>query len=313
VTNAEDVNFGSASYPAARESLTEDVNAAIRGLLIGGASEVVLTDGHGSGNPEPDYLLDRLPKGARFDIRPRPYDPYIESVDTTYAAVVAIGMHGRAAGSGFLAHTFTGSTRWVAAGHEMNESMILAASAARFDIPLILVTGDDVLHKELAEFTPKTRYVVVKRAVSTTEAAPRPRAQVTAEIEAEAARAVRNIADVPHWRPAGFEAPFTNEFGYTMPEQASIAIRYPGAESMNDKTIRLRSDSFVDAYLAFRALAGFTALVRPTLMLQSLQQVDGGPEVLQKLQQRFPRPAPTFEPTGPEVRPIFGPGRHGVK
>ena len=62
VTNAEDVNFGSASYSAARESLTEDVNAAVRGLLIGGASEVVLTDGHGSGNPEPDYLLDRLPK-----------------------------------------------------------------------------------------------------------------------------------------------------------------------------------------------------------------------------------------------------------
>jgi hypothetical protein len=63
-----DVQLGGPNYPATRESLTEDVNAAIRGLLRAGASEVVLTDGHGSGNPEPDYLLDRLPKGARFDI-----------------------------------------------------------------------------------------------------------------------------------------------------------------------------------------------------------------------------------------------------
>lgn len=313
VTRPEDVNFGSLSYPAAQESLTEDANAAIRGLLKGGASEVVLTDAHGSGNPQPDYLLNRLPKGARFDIRARSYDPYIESMNATYAAVVAVGMHGRAAGRAFLPHTFTGHTRWVAAGHDMNESMILAASASRFAIPLILVTGDDVLQQEIAAFSPNTHYVVVKRVVSTTDAKPRLRAEVTAEIEEEAVRAVRNIGRIKPWQPASSHMPFANEYGYTMSEQASIAIRYPGAESVNDKTIRLRTESFVDAYVAFRALAGFTALVQPVLMVQSLPELEGGAEVLRKLQQRFSLAERTFEPTGPEVRPIFGPGRHGVK
>ena len=175
------------------------------------------------------------------------------------------------------------------------------------------MTGDDVLQQEVAAFTPNTRYVVVKRVVSTTEAAPRPRAQVTTEIEAEAARAVRNIAQVGSWRPAGFNATFANDFGYTMPQQASLAIRYPGAESVNDKTVRLRTNSFVEAYLAFRALAAFTALVAPTLMFGSLPEVEGGAEVLQKLQQRISGAERTFEPTGPEVQPIFGPGRHGVR
>jgi D-amino peptidase len=151
-----DVNFGSPSYPATRESLSEDVNAAIRGLLKAGATEVVITDGHGSGNPEPDYLLDTLPKGARFDLRDMPYDPYIETMDESFDAMVAIAMHGRAGGRAFLAHTYYGHTRWLMAGHDMNESMLVAASAARFDIPLVLVTGDDVLRDETTAFSPET-------------------------------------------------------------------------------------------------------------------------------------------------------------
>ena len=48
----------SPGYQTARESLTEDVNAAIRGLFRAGASEVVLTDAHGSGSPVPDDRAD---------------------------------------------------------------------------------------------------------------------------------------------------------------------------------------------------------------------------------------------------------------
>ena len=53
VQTSRDCSFGSPTYAASRQSLTDEVNAAIRGLLRGGASEVILTDGHGSGNPEP--------------------------------------------------------------------------------------------------------------------------------------------------------------------------------------------------------------------------------------------------------------------
>jgi D-amino peptidase len=52
----------SPGYQAARESLTKDVNAAIRGLFKAGATEVVLTDAHGSGSPVPDYIVERLPE-----------------------------------------------------------------------------------------------------------------------------------------------------------------------------------------------------------------------------------------------------------
>src|SRR5687768_7787070 len=198
-TRGQDVSIGSDSYPATRESLTADVNAAIAGLLAAGATEVVITDGHGSGNDGPDYILEKLPKGARFDLRDVPYDPYIETMDGTFAAMVAIGMHGRAGGPGFLAHTYYGHTKWLMGGHDMNESMLVAASAGRFDVPLILVTGDDILQKEIAAFSPETSYVVVKRAVSVDAAEPKPRDVVSAEITAAASSALRGRARVKPW------------------------------------------------------------------------------------------------------------------
>ena len=196
-TRPQDVSSSSESYPATRESLTADVNAAIAGLLKAGATDVVITDGHGSGSNEPDYLLDKLPKGARFDLRDVPYDPYIETMDRSFAAMVAIAMHGRAGGKAFLAHTYNGHTKWVMGGHDMNESMLVAASAARYDIPLILVTGDDVLQKEIAAFSPGTEYVIVKQAVSVESAQARPRDEVSAEITVAAER-----AEMPH-EPVG--------------------------------------------------------------------------------------------------------------
>jgi D-amino peptidase len=311
----QDVNFGSDTYAATRASLTDDVNAAIRGLLKAGAREVVLTDGHGSGNPEPDYLIDRLPPGARFEIRSEPYDPYLDAMDDTYDAMVAVAMHGRAGGRAFLAHTYNGHTRWQMGMHDMNESMLVAASFSRFDVPLILVTGDDVLREEIAAFSPDTEYVTVKRANSVEEAEPRPREEVSREIEAAAVRAVGKLKNIAPWRPRELQVgEFENRFGYVLPEQAGVAIAFPGAYSIDNKTIGLRTRSFVEAYQAFRALAGFTGLVGSSLMLRWLRETPGGQETFRTLQQRLPtRTDRTFAATGPKVEALGGLGTHGVR
>jgi D-amino peptidase len=305
-----DVNFGSPSYPPTREALTEDVNAAIRGLQKAGATEIVLTDGHGSGNPDPDYLLDKMPKGARFDLRDVPYDPYIEAMDKSFDAMVAVAMHGRAGGKAFLAHTYNGHTRWVMAGHDMNESMLVAASAARFDIPLILVTGDDVLRDEIKAFSPETEYVVVKKALSVSEAEARPRADVSADIEAAAERALRNRGKIKPWRPAEITREFDNHYGYILPEQAAIAVNFPGAVVVDNKTVNVRARSFFEAYLAFRGLAAFTGYATSRMALTAVRQMDGGADLIRKAQEQLPsREQRTFKPTGTTI--ARGYGRHG--
>lgn len=307
-----DVNAGSPTYQATRESLVEDVNAAIRGLMKAGVREVVVTDGHGSGSPDPDYILDRMPPGARHEIRDEPYDPYIDLMDRSFAAVVTIAMHSKAGGGGFLAHTYNGHTRWLMHGHDMNESMLVAASAARVGTPLILVTGDDVLEKEVKAFSPRTEYVVVKRAISVEEAASRPRAEVSAAIEAAAERAMRNVKAVPPWDPRLPET-FENQYGYILPEHAAVAINFPGARPVDDKTVAFTARSFLEAYLAFRALAGFTGLATQRLLLEGVREQQGGRELIETVAQgRLPaRRDRSFAATGSTIpRPY---GRHGYR
>jgi D-amino peptidase len=309
-----DVQLGGPNYPATRESLTEDVNAAIRGLLRAGATEVVLTDGHGSGNAEPDYLLDRLPRGARFDIRDAPYDPFLEAIDGSYVAVVAVGMHSRAGGRGFLPHTYLGHTRWRMAGHDMNESMIVAASAGRFGVPLILVTGDDALRDEIVAFSPATAYVTVKKAVSADEAQPRPREEVSREIEEAAARAFTDRVRVKPWRPLGAGA-FDNELGYLFKVMAALALNFPGARVVDDKAIGLGARDFVEAYQAFRALVFFTAEVRQRLVLDNVRKVTEGTDVMARAQALWPkRSERTFASTGTTIDAKGNArGKHGYR
>ncbi|MCJ7750153.1 MAG: M55 family metallopeptidase, partial [Armatimonadetes bacterium] len=45
----EQVNGSSAAYERARRQLTQEVNAAVEGALAGGATEVLVDDGHASG------------------------------------------------------------------------------------------------------------------------------------------------------------------------------------------------------------------------------------------------------------------------
>src|SRR3954464_4837768 len=60
-------NFGyPEQYAKGRQLLTDDVNATLEGLVACGATKIDVVDGHGSGNPEPDLLLDKMDKHAQM-------------------------------------------------------------------------------------------------------------------------------------------------------------------------------------------------------------------------------------------------------
>jgi len=289
--------FGSEDYVNARLSLAADVNAAIEGLLRAGAKEVVLTDGHGSGNPEPDYPLERLPAGARHELREQPYDPYLAVLDSEYSAVVAIGMHSGSGSAGFLAHTVLPHTRWIANGFDMNEPMIIAAFAAESGVPLILVTGDDILRAEVERFSPKTKYVTVKLAKSYGSAEARPRGEVTNEIQLAAADAFRERGIIPAWR-ALTDSSIDNQFGYRTQAQTQLASLFPHVTVLHDKAVGLRTHDLLDGYLTFRALASYTFLAHMRWIVETIHELDDGEDILRRIGERMPPSGErTFAPT----------------
>ena len=206
VCTTEQILFGEARYQEAREFLTEDVNAAISGLIRGGAEEIVVTDAHGSGNPEPDIILEKMDKRAIFEFRDEPFEPYIDSPNSTYQGIVTVGMHAFAGSPGVLSHTYTVHTMLKVNDIEFNEPDIIALSASRFDVPLIMVSGDNVLEEQVKHLHPQTEFAVVKTAKGKTEADFLPHEEALQRIEEAAYNAIQRIEEIPPL-PDGVQLP----------------------------------------------------------------------------------------------------------
>ena len=219
-----------AQYAEGRKSLTADVNAAVAGLKAAGVSDILVVDGHGSGNYDaPDLLEDQLLAPARMISRDTPFDTYMDSYDHSVDAIVAIGMHAGAGNrQGFLSHTYSlEDVDYRVNGVPFNETMLLAAGAARLRIPVIMVSGDDQLERELKRMMPWVRYASTKHAVDRSRAEPLPREEASRRIEGAARDAIVRLAEakLPEWGgPFRFQLTFQDEL------QARNASYVKGAE-----------------------------------------------------------------------------------
>jgi D-amino peptidase len=288
VTGAEqagDYNYTNPNYKKTQQSLTDDVNAAIRGLLKGGAAEVVLTDCHASdNNVSTDYLLDQLPKGARFDMRDQPFDPYVDGPDKTYGALAMVGMHVRSGSDGFAPHTYYGTIRWNMNGLEMSETSMVALSAARFGVPLVLVTGDDRHKSEVTEFS-KAEYVIVKKAITNQKAEARPRDEVSADIEAAAERGLMNIRQNP---PYKFTTKISSTAKFPMSDYTAMMSNYPGVTVVNDKTLGFTTATYLDSLKIYLGLSNLLRYATADTLLKAINQIPGGAEIVRSARAKMP-------------------------
>jgi len=274
--------YGSPDYPAGRESLTADVNAAIRGLRDGGAGAIWVEDGHGSGNDqEPDLLVDKMDERARFDFRDHPYDPYSTGIDGSVDAIVCIGMHARARTPGFMAHTFTFDVAWKVNSVDFTETHIVAISAARWGIPVIMVSGDDILQNQLKTDFPDLNYAVVKTAkrLSSAEAVPRPEAN--RRIEAAATQAMKKFI-AGQFRPYYLPPPYSFALSFRTAEQGRLAANTRGVSEDGALGVRYSSPTFIEGYEIARDVISHGMNPMPTLV-RILQHEPGGDAILKQL------------------------------
>jgi len=318
VTRVEGTDFDAkADYEAARQSLTADVNAAIAGLKAAGATEIVVVDGHGSGNNDgPDVLESQLLPPAKMISRDRPFDIYMDSYDQSVDAIVAVAMHAGAGNmEGHLSHTYTYvDTQYKVNGIPFNETMILAMGAARYGIPLIMVSGDDQLEKEIRRYLPWAKYAAGKHAMDRAKAEPFPRDEVNRRIETAAREALlaldkAQLAQITTG-PFRFAVTFMDE------EQARNVSWLQGAELTADAaTVQIRADDFEAGYRTSLRLLSAGGLVS---FVQALQRVMNAQPNAPALQQgvsayitdrwlnRLPAPPKTGAAAGAPARRYWG-------
>jgi D-amino peptidase len=231
-------------YSSGRELLTGDVNAVIEGLYAGGAGEVMVVDGHGSGNPEPDILLDKLDPRAEMISMEEPFDAYADLPEKGgYDAVAVVGMHSKTGGGGFLAHTYTLGMEWILNERSINETEIVAYSWGRFDVPVIFASGDNKLQEQLLIY-PWIEFVRVKDALSADDAELRPLSEVHEEMRASAGRAVENLSSA---KALKLRTPIQAALRAVHPASLSRIKDVPGVD-YQDETVRFTAEDYREAY-----------------------------------------------------------------
>lgn len=149
-------------YQRFREFMTQEVNAAIEAAFEAGATEIVVSDSHGNGQ---NLLIEKLPKNILL-VRswPRPL-MMMQGIDETFAGVIFIGYHtGTTNPQGVRAHTIS-SARLADVrlkGVSVSEAGINAAIAGHFNVPVIMVSGDDAVVKETTALLGDVEGAVVK-------------------------------------------------------------------------------------------------------------------------------------------------------
>ncbi|MET7286294.1 M55 family metallopeptidase [Streptomyces sp. NPDC005573] len=233
LVDAEDVQPGGRDYERGRSMMAEDVNAAVRGALAAGATEVLVNDAHGPMRnliPEDLHPAARLVRG-----RPKPMG-MLDGLTGDHDAALCVGYHSRAGVLGVLSHSFMGheiEDIWLD-GRPVGEIGLAHATAAALGVPLVALTGDDAACAEMTDWDPAVVTVPVKYARDRFAARLRPVGEAREAIEEGVRRALTPAPARP--APAAGEA--TLAVRWQSASVASLLLGIPGVTADDSRTVR---------------------------------------------------------------------------
>lgn len=224
-----------------RDLILADVNSASAAALAAGADELIVCDTHhGGGNIALDKVLvdsriTYLGRSVGYQDGQRRWMP---GLDHTVDALMLPGHHAKAGTDGaFLPHTW--SLDWAdfrINGQSVGEIGIEACYAGHWDIPLVLVQGDEAGCAEAREQFPSVITAPVKRALSRDLCTGRSAASgriLTAARIAEAIDVTRTAKPAPY-KPT---LPMTVTIQMTSIAAADKVAARPGVRRVDDLTV----------------------------------------------------------------------------
>ncbi|WLD93062.1 M55 family metallopeptidase [Alkalihalobacillus sp. AL-G] len=233
-------------YQRFRKLMTQEVNAAIEGAFKGGATEVVVADGHGNMS---NIFIEDLDERARLVSGNNRVMCQLQGLDETFDGIMFIGHHGREAGSErtTISHTLAGICvgEMRINGKVVGETEMNAAVAGDFKVPTIMISGDDAYVAEVKETLPDVEGAVVKYGIDRFAAELIPPTRARKIIEEKAEAAVRRINE---FKPYQVKGPITFDIEFKGSQQALMTTTIPTVELTGPKSIRFTCQDMITAY-----------------------------------------------------------------
>lgn len=176
------------------EYFMDDLSAVVRGLRDGGATEILVVDGHGSQSVIPHMMVS----GAKY-LTGIPRSCTLWGLNESFAGLVQFGAHAMmGTPDGVLNHTQSSrpENRYWYNGVESGELAQCAAIAGKYGIPTILVTGDVATCREARQFLGNNCVTVpVKEGISREAAILYPFEETRAALYEGAKKAMKALPD----------------------------------------------------------------------------------------------------------------------
>ena len=239
-----------ASYRTARSYATQDVNAAIRGIRKADSQATIdIFDGHGMGD---NLLQEELESGCNLlggGWMTRFYEMVKSREAAKYDAVLLLGQHA-AEGTvdGFMSHTNTGDTALRVNGKDAGEAPQLAWLFGHFNVPVVLLVGDDAVVREANALLPGIATVSVKKALTRERAKCIP-TEIAHKLIYEASCNV--IHNVKTFQPQRISPPVRIDILYSEKQMASTAARFPRTERTGENEVTYIADDYLEGWFAY--------------------------------------------------------------
>lgn len=143
---------GSPENILACEYFMDDLGAVVQGLRDGGATDIIVLDGHGNQAVVP-HLME--PGATYITGKPRPGVGNLSLLDSSFAAMIMVGFHAmNGTPDGVLCHTQSSKSenKYWYNGIESGELVQNAVISGYYNVPVIMVTGDEATCKEARHF-----------------------------------------------------------------------------------------------------------------------------------------------------------------
>jgi D-amino peptidase len=250
---------GGREYEAARVWMTEEVNAVIEGSFQGGATEVLVADGHGNCR---NIIRDRLDPRARLILGQFSSLPptQVSGLHAGFDAAMLVGYHARAGlAPGNLDHTAWSQTVTDVSvnGRPVGEAELIAAYAGTLGVPTVLVSGDDVLGREVETSMPDVLAVVVKRSLGRYQTELIAREEVHQRLRSGATRALRRASTV---KPFTFATPIRLRVTFTHPGFADLAAWVPRTRRVEPFVVEYEDDDYMAVFTAFTLMCAASGI-----------------------------------------------------
>lgn len=242
IANWDETHKSHPDYEYFCKEMTREVSAVCEAALKSGVvEEIVIRDAHGTArNIIPD-LLPRKTKLLRgWEGTPGPMMTGVENCD----AVMMIGYHsGAGMGGNPLAHTQNRENYQIRINGEIaSEFLINAFHAAYYNIPVLLISGDEMICKEAGKKIPMLRQVAVNRGMGGAVLSMNPE-EARELLEEETVKALKQKAEECLLRlPAAFDI----EIEFLEPLKAKKGSYYPGAAQKDVHTVVYSSSDYID-------------------------------------------------------------------